>query len=163
MAMNTLISAVKAYVERAVSKLPSREELEQAKDEAESKYLQKKEASQYVSKEELEARGYITESSVFVAVYGETAYDEVSEQVSAGRPVIVMRDNTVYTLSEIAGGDFKFSAVNNARQCFLFCTDDGHWSYGMDNELAYDHNIPTEDEINALIDAKLGVIENGAY
>lgn len=45
MAMNTLISAVKAYVAGAVAKLPSREELDGFKAEAEGKYLKKDEAA----------------------------------------------------------------------------------------------------------------------
>lgn len=52
MAMNTLISAVKAYVERAVAKLPSHEDLKKAKDEAEAKYLKKTSAAQFVTRDE---------------------------------------------------------------------------------------------------------------
>lgn len=79
MAMNTLISAVKAYVARAVAKLPSREELQQAKDEVlgevKGAYLRKADASrQYLMKEEA-AETYATVDQAGGLIKGFASYN----------------------------------------------------------------------------------------
>ena len=49
---------------------------------------------------------------------------------------------------------------NGSIKRFPFSEIDGVSSW---NDLTDKPDIPTDDHINALIDAKLGVIENGAY
>lgn len=98
---------------------------------------------------------------------------QVYDAVSAGIPVKVQYTDSTYGLLSFTAFNVSESLNVIVSQIISYFNDpllceligdksSNEWGFNI-TTLAQKADIPTDDHINSLIDAKLGVIENGAY
>lgn len=68
---------------------------------------------------------------VFVAEYGTTTFEEITDAINAGKAVICIRNNVVYNLvGTISAGGYVFYTLNASASRRLICNTNSTWSLG---------------------------------